>query len=138
MVEKTEKTEKKEKIPRQKMPEQPAEIRRRNFNEVPLGYTEQSAVAEAERCLQCKNPSCVEGCPVGVDIPGFIGYIKQREFPKSIRHVWQMNSLPAVWGRGCPQEIQCEGRCILSKKGDPVAVGNLERYVADLEGRYGK
>ena len=102
-----EKTEKKEKTPRQKMPEQPAEIRRRNFNEVPLGYQEELAVKEAERCLQCKNPSCVEGCPVGVDIPGFIGYLRQREFTKSIRHVWQMNSLPAVCGRVCPQEVQC-------------------------------
>jgi glutamate synthase (NADPH/NADH) small chain len=133
-----EKTEKKEKIPRQKMPEQPAEIRRRNFNEVPLGYQEELAVNEAERCLQCKNPSCVEGCPVGVDIPGFIGYLKQREFTKSIRHVWQMNSLPAVCGRVCPQEIQCEGKCILGKKGDPVAIGNLERYVADRERMHGK
>jgi glutamate synthase (NADPH/NADH) small chain len=133
-----EKTEKKEKIPRQKMPEQPAEIRRRNFNEVPLGYQEELAVNEAERCLQCKNPSCVEGCPVSVDIPGFIGYLKQREFTKSIRHVWQMNSLPAVCGRVCPQEIQCEGKCILGKKGDPVAIGNLERYVADRERMHGK
>ncbi len=133
-----EKTEKKEKIPRQKMPEQPAEIRRRNFNEVPLGYQEELAVNEAERCLQCKNPSCVEGCPVGVDIPGFIAYVKQREFTKSIRHVWQMNSLPAVCGRVCPQEIQCEGKCILGKKGDPVAIGNLERYVADRERMHGK
>jgi len=133
-----EKPEKKEKIPRQKMPEQPAEIRRRNFNEVPLGYQEDLAVNEAERCLQCKNPSCVEGCPVGVDIPGFIGYLKQREFTKSIRHVWQMNSLPAVCGRVCPQEIQCEGKCILGKKGDPVAIGNLERYVADRERMHGK
>ena len=132
------KTEKKEKIPRQKMPEQPAQVRRRNFNEVPLGYEEELAVNEAERCLQCKNPSCVEGCPVGVDIPGFIAYIKQREFTKSIRHVWQMNSLPAVCGRVCPQEIQCEGKCILGKKGDPVAIGNLERYVADRERMHGK
>ena len=133
-----EKTEKKEKIPRQKMPEQPAQVRRRNFNEVPLGYQEELAVNEAERCLQCKNPSCVEGCPVGVDIPGFIAYVKQREFTKSIRHVWQMNSLPAVCGRVCPQEIQCEGKCILGKKGDPVAIGNLERYVADRERMHGK
>jgi len=132
------KTEKKEKIPRQKMPEQPAQVRRRNFNEVPLGYQEELAVNEAERCLQCKNPSCVEGCPVGVDIPGFIAYVKQREFTKSIRHVWQMNSLPAVCGRVCPQEIQCEGKCILGKKGDPVAIGNLERYVADRERMHGK
>jgi glutamate synthase (NADPH/NADH) small chain len=133
-----EKTEKKEKIPRQKMPEQPPEVRRRNFEEVPLGLTEEFALKEAERCLQCKNPSCVEGCPVGIDIPGFIGYIKLREFTKSIRHIWQTNSLPAVCGRVCPQEIQCEGKCILGKKGDPVAIGNLERFVADRERAQGK
>jgi len=138
MVEKTEKTEKKEKIPRQKMPEQPAQVRRRNFNEVPLGLDEELAVKEAERCLQCKNPSCVEGCPVGIDIPGFISLIKQREFTKSIRHIWKSNSLPAVCGRVCPQESQCEGVCILAKKGDAVAIGNLERYVADRERMTGK
>ncbi len=138
MVEKTEKTEKKEKTPRQKMPEQPAQVRRRNFNEVPVGYDEEMAVKEAERCLQCKNPGCVQGCPVGIDIPGFIGWIKQREFTKSIRHIWKSNSLPAVCGRVCPQESQCEGSCILAKKGDAVAIGNLERYVADRERMTGK
>lgn len=138
MVEKAEKTEKKEKIPRQKMPEQPAQVRRRNFNEVPLGLDEEVAVKEAERCLQCKNPSCVQGCPVGIDIPGFISFLKQREFTKSIRHIWKSNSLPAVCGRVCPQESQCEGACILAKKGDAVAIGNLERYVADRERMTGK
>jgi glutamate synthase (NADPH/NADH) small chain len=138
MVEKTEKTEKKEKIPRQKMPEQPAQVRRRNFNEVPLGLDEEVAVKEAERCLQCKNPSCVQGCPVGIDIPGFISFLKQREFTKSIRHIWKSNSLPAVCGRVCPQENQCEGACILAKKGEAVAIGNLERYVADRERMTGK
>jgi len=133
-----EKTEKKEKIPRQKMPEQPAKVRRRNFNEVPLGLDEETAVKEAERCLQCKNPSCVQGCPVGIDIPGFISLIKQREFTQSIRHIWKSNSLPAVCGRVCPQESQCEGACILAKKGDAVAIGNLERYVADRERMTGK
>jgi len=133
-----EKTEKKEKIPRQKMPEQPAQVRRRNFKEVPLGYEEDVAVKEAERCLQCKNPGCVQGCPVGVDIPGFIGLLKQREFTKSIRHIWKSNSLPAVCGRVCPQESQCEGSCILAKKGEAVAIGNLERYVADRERISGK
>jgi glutamate synthase (NADPH/NADH) small chain len=133
-----EKTEKKEKIPRQKMPEQPPEVRRRNFLEVPLGYEENEAVEEAKRCLQCKNPSCREGCPVGIDIPGFINLITQRAFTKSIRHIWETNSLPAVCGRVCPQEGQCEGKCILGKKGDPVAIGNLERYVADLERTQGK
>ena len=138
MVEKTEKAEKKEKIPRQKMAEQPAQVRRRNFNEVPLGYDEALAVKEAERCLQCKNPSCVQGCPVGIDIPGFISLIKQKEFTKSIRHIWKSNSLPAVCGRVCPQESQCEGACILAKKGDAVAIGNLERFVADRERMTGK
>jgi glutamate synthase (NADPH/NADH) small chain len=133
-----EKTEKKEKVPRQKMPEQPAQVRRRNFDEVPLGLDEEVAVKEADRCLQCKNPSCVQGCPVGIDIPGFISYIKQREFTKSIRHIWKSNSLPAVCGRVCPQESQCEGVCILAKKGDAVAIGNLERYVADRERMTGK
>jgi glutamate synthase (NADPH/NADH) small chain len=138
MAEKTEKTEKKEKIPRQKMSEQPAQVRRRNFNEVPLGYEEEQAVKESERCLQCKNPGCMQGCPVGIDIPGFISLIKQREFTKSIRHIWKSNSLPAVCGRVCPQESQCEGACILAKKGEAVAIGNLERYVADRERMTGK
>ena len=123
----------KEKIPRVPMPEQKAEVRRRNFLEVPTGYTPEMAVQEAKRCLQCKKPGCVTGCPVGIDIPGFIQLIKEGEFTKSIRHIWQKNSLPAVCGRVCPQEIQCEGMCILAKKGDPVAIGNLERFAADWE-----
>ncbi|MBN1849215.1 MAG: NADPH-dependent glutamate synthase [Deltaproteobacteria bacterium] len=124
---------KKEKMPRQPMPEQEAEIRRRNFKEVPFGYTRELALKEASRCLQCKNPSCVEGCPVSVDIPGFIKLITEGEFTKSIRKIWERNALPAVCGRVCPQEAQCEGNCILGKKDDPVAIGNLERFVADLE-----
>ena len=123
----------KEKIPRVPMPEQKAEVRRRNFLEVPTGYTPEMAIQEAKRCLQCKKPGCVTGCPVGIDIPGFIQLIKEGEFTKSIRHIWQKNSLPAVCGRVCPQEIQCEGMCILAKKGDPVAIGNLERFAADWE-----
>jgi glutamate synthase (NADPH/NADH) small chain len=128
-----EKTAKKEKAPRQKMPEQAPEVRRRNFEEVPLGYNKEQAVAEAARCLQCKKPSCVSGCPVGIDIPGFIELIKEERFTEAIRHIWTQNSLPAVCGRVCPQEIQCEGACILAKKGEPVAIGNLERFAADLE-----
>ena len=127
-----------EKIPRQAMPEQEAEIRRRNFKEVPNGYTEEMAIAEASRCIQCKKPSCMTGCPVSVDIPGFINLIKEKKFTESIRHIWQKNALPAVCGRVCPQEIQCEGSCILAKKGEAVAIGNLERYVADLEREHGK
>ena len=127
----SEKAEEKEQIPRQKMPEQDPKIRRRNFQEVPLGYSPDHAVREARRCLQCKKPTCVAGCPVSVDIPGFIGAIKGGEFTKAIRNIWERNSLPAVCGRVCPQEIQCEGFCILGKKGDPVAIGNLERFAAD-------
>jgi len=118
---------------RQPMPEQPADIRRRNFEEVPLGYSEEAARAEAARCLQCKNPNCVQGCPVGIDIPGFIKQIAEGNFTEATRHLWKQNTLPAVCGRVCPQEIQCEGRCILAKKGDSVAIGNLERFAADWE-----
>ena len=133
----TEKPPKKEKIPRQPMPEQDSQIRKRNFEEVPLGYTKELAVKEAERCLQCKKPSCMEGCPVSVDIPGFIKSIKEGDFAKAVRKIWKRNALPAVCGRVCPQEIQCEGKCILGKKGDPVAIGNLEKFVADMEREQG-
>jgi glutamate synthase (NADPH/NADH) small chain len=133
MAEAGTKTAKKDKIPRVAMPEQEADIRRRNFLEVPTGYTPEMAQREAQRCLQCKKPGCVTGCPVGIDIPGFIQLIKDGDFTGSIRHIWQKNSLPAVCGRVCPQEIQCEGMCILAKKGDPVAIGNLERFAADWE-----
>jgi len=132
-----EKKAKKEKIPRQAMPEQVAEVRRRNFEEVPLGYDKELAMKEAERCLECKKPSCVSGCPVSIDIPGFIKHIKEGDFTKSIRKIWERNALPAVCGRVCPQEIQCEGVCILSKKGESVAIGNLERFVADHERKHG-
>ncbi len=100
------------------MPEQTPEVRARNFVEVPLGYTPEMAKDEASRCLQCKNPGCVEGCPVGVDIPGFIHLIHEGDLTQAIRHLWGKNSLPAVCGRVCPQEIQCEGLCILAKKGE--------------------
>ncbi len=133
MTETVKKKGKKEKIPRVSMPEQEADVRNKNFLEVPTGYTPEMAVLEAKRCLQCKKPSCVAGCPVEVDIPGFIQLIKEEKFTESIRNLWSKNSLPAVCGRVCPQEIQCEGVCILAKKGDPVAVGNLERFAADWE-----
>jgi len=129
--------EKKERLPRQKMPEQPPEVRRRNFKEVPLGYTPELAMKEASRCLQCKKPSCMEGCPVGVDIPGFIKFIREGQFDKAIRKIWEKNSLPAICGRVCPQEAQCEGHCVLGKKGEPVAIGNLERFAADYEREHG-
>jgi glutamate synthase (NADPH/NADH) small chain len=125
-----------EKTPRQAMPEQPPLVRARNFEEVPLGYTAEQAVAEAGRCLQCKNPACVQGCPVNVDIPGFIKHIAAGDFGKAIGKIWERNSLPAVCGRVCPQEIQCEGNCILGRKGEPVAIGNLERFAADWERRH--
>ncbi|OFV80999.1 MAG: glutamate synthase (NADPH), homotetrameric [Acidobacteria bacterium RBG_16_64_8] len=130
-------TTKREKIPRQPMPEQDPKARARNFDEVPLGYSPETAMREAERCLQCKNPACIGGCPVEVDIPGFIRLIKEGEFTQSIRNLWTRNSLPAVCGRVCPQEIQCEERCILAKKGEAVAIGNLERFAADYEREYG-
>jgi glutamate synthase (NADPH/NADH) small chain len=129
--------DKKQKKGKVRMPEQEPKVRARNFLEVPTGYTPEMAQEEAARCLQCKNPGCVDGCPVGVDIPGFIKLAKEGDFTQSIRHVWQQNSLPAVCGRVCPQESQCEGKCILAKKGDPVAIGNLERFVADWERAHG-
>jgi glutamate synthase (NADPH/NADH) small chain len=121
------------KNPRIPMPEQDPQVRARNFLEVPTGYTHKMAQEEAARCLQCKKPGCVEGCPVGVDIPGFIDLISKGDMTAAIRNLWSKNALPAVCGRVCPQEIQCEGKCILAKKGDPVAIGNLERYCADYE-----
>lgn len=119
------------KTPRQPMPEQAPARRRRNFEEVPLGYDRRAAMAEAARCLQCKKPACVSGCPVQVDIPGFVKKIAEGDFEAAIQAIWYKNSLPAICGRVCPQEIQCEGKCILGKKGEPLAIGNLERFAAD-------
>ncbi len=133
-----EKGAKKEKIPRQPMPEQEPDVRKRNFDEVPHGFTKELAMKEAARCLQCKKPSCMDGCPVSVDIPAFIKLIKEGELTKAVRKIWERNALPAVCGRVCPQEIQCEGVCLLGKKDDPVAIGSLERFVADLEREHGK
>lgn len=130
-------TDKKLKNPRQAMPEQEPKVRARNFLEVPTGYTMKMAQDEAARCLQCKKPGCVSGCPVGVDIPGFIDLIAQGDMTGAIRNLWGKNALPAVCGRVCPQEIQCEGNCIVGKKGDPVAIGNLERFCADYEREHG-
>ena len=129
--------EKTKKNPRVSMPEQEPKVRARNFLEVPTGYTMKMAQEEASRCLQCKKPGCVNGCPVGVDIPGFIDFIVQGDMSGAIRHLWKMNALPAVCGRVCPQEIQCEGQCIVGKKGEPVAIGNLERFCADYEREHG-
>jgi glutamate synthase (NADPH/NADH) small chain len=121
------------KIPRQRMKEQTAEERIKNFREVPCGYDEEQAVLEAKRCLQCKDPKCIAGCPVEVDIPGFLGKIVDRDFEGAIDMVKATNLLPAVCGRVCPQEVQCEKECVLCKKGHPVSVGALERFVADYE-----
>lgn len=129
---------KKEKISRQPMPEQAPEVRRRNFDEVPLGLSKEAAIKEAQRCLQCKKPTCMDGCPVSIDIPAFIKLISGGEFTKATRKIWERNALPAVCGRVCPQEIQCEGLCILGKRDEPVAIGNLERFVADYERQHGK
>ncbi len=119
--------------PRQSMPEQAPEQRVSNFNEVPLGYSAEQAVTEASRCLQCKKSPCVAGCPVAVDIPGFVALVKQGDFAAAARKIKETNVLPAVCGRVCPQETQCEALCVLGKKGDPVAIGRLERFVADYE-----
>ena len=114
------------------MPEQPAEERRKNFHEVALGLTLEGALAEAERCLRCKRPRCVPGCPVGIDIPAFISAITDRDFRRSYEILKDANGLPAVCGRVCPQESQCEATCIVGAKFQPVAVGRLERFVADV------
>lgn len=115
------------------MQEQPPAQRRHNFDEVPYGYTPDEAIAEAKRCLQCKKPSCVNGCPVQVDIPGFIREVAQGNFLEAVKVMKRTNILPAICGRVCPQEVQCEGSCVLGKKGEPVAIGNLERFIADWE-----
>ncbi|MCX7981939.1 MAG: NADPH-dependent glutamate synthase [Syntrophales bacterium] len=121
------------KIPRQPMPEQDPLIRRKNFDEVPLGYDAETAQKEARRCIQCKKPGCVSGCPVEVNIPLFIQQIAEGDFLGAAHTIKETNSLPAICGRVCPQEDQCEKFCILGKKGDPVAIGRLERFAADYE-----
>ncbi|WP_102412388.1 NADPH-dependent glutamate synthase [Beduinella massiliensis] len=117
--------------------EQAPEVRARNFEEVCLGYDEAEAVAEAQRCLGCKKPQCVGGCPVGIDIPGFIARLKEGDAEGASRVLARDSALPAVCGRVCPQETQCEGKCILGVKGEPVAIGKLERYAADTARRMG-
>ncbi len=113
------------------MPSQDPAVRRRNFDEVALGYTQQMAIDEAERCLNCKNMPCVSGCPVGIAIPSFIQRVKVGEFEEAYRIITESSSLPAVCGRVCPQESQCEGKCVRGIKGEPVGIGRLERFVAD-------
>jgi glutamate synthase (NADPH/NADH) small chain len=115
------------------MPKQEPAQRAKNFNEVALGYGEQQAIEEASRCLQCPKPTCKEGCPVNVDIPEFIKALQEGDMPEAVRILKSKNSLPGICGRVCPQEMQCEQTCALAKKGAPVAIGRLERYVADWE-----
>ena len=119
------------------MREQPPEERIYNFDEVPFGYTPEEAITEAERCLQCKKPGCIAGCPVGIDIPGFIARVAAGDFLGAAALIKQTNALPAVTGRVCPQEEQCEGQCALGKRFEPVAIGRLERFVADWEAAHG-
>ena len=111
--------------------EQDAKVRATNFEEVCHGYNMEEALCEASRCIGCKNAHCVQGCPVGINIPGFIGAIKEGNIEEAYKIIGQSSALPAVCGRVCPQESQCEGRCIRGIKGDPIAIGKLERFVAD-------
>ncbi|HEY6008065.1 MAG TPA: FAD-dependent oxidoreductase, partial [Geobacteraceae bacterium] len=129
---------KKVKVPRQSMPEQDPKIRARNFDEVPFGYSPETARMEAGRCLNCKTPKCREGCPVEVLIPDFIGKIAEGDFAGAVETLKLKNSLPAVCGRVCPQESQCENVCIVGKKDQPVAIGRLERFAADWERAQGE
>jgi glutamate synthase (NADPH/NADH) small chain len=121
------------KIPRQEMPEQDQTLRIQNHQEVPYGYTSEIAELEAGRCLQCKAPKCVEGCPVNVDIPAFIKLMREDDFDGAAKKIKERNVLPAICGRVCPQENQCEQKCVLGIKDKPVSIGCLERFVADFE-----
>ncbi len=111
--------------------EQDPKVRAANFEEVCLGYNAEEAVIEAQRCLTCKNPMCVKGCPVNIDIPGFISHLKEKDFEGAAKEIAKYSALPAVCGRVCPQESQCEGKCVLGNKGDAVSIGKLERFTAD-------
>ncbi|MBR1368370.1 dihydropyrimidine dehydrogenase [Methanocalculus chunghsingensis] len=115
------------------MSDRPADLRVHDFEEVDSGIPAEEAIAEAARCLQCKKPACVDGCPVGIDIPGFIRCIEDGDFRSAIGIIKESNMLPAVCGRVCPQEVQCEGECILGVKDKPIAIGSLERFLADWE-----
>jgi len=125
-------------LKRHPMPEQDPQVRAKNFDEVTLGYTAELAKAEAQRCLQCKTAPCRTGCPVDIDIPAFIQHIKDGDMDASITKIQEVNGLPAVCGRVCPQEEQCEKYCVLAKKGEAVAIGRLERYVADTSREKGE
>jgi glutamate synthase (NADPH/NADH) small chain len=122
---------------REPIPRQDPQVRRKNFKEVALGYSEEQAVKEAQRCLGCKKQPCVAGCPVEIDIPSFVSLVSQGEFAEAGRKIREKNSLPAICGRVCPQEDQCEKQCLLGKKWEPLAIGRLERFVADYEMKTG-
>ena len=111
--------------------EQEPKVRATNFEEVCLGYTKEEAMKEASRCLNCKNAQCMKGCPVSINIPAFIEKVKEGNFEAAYQIISESSALPAVCGRVCPQESQCEGKCIRGIKGEPVSIGKLERFVAD-------
>ena len=115
--------------------EQDPKVRATNFEEVCYGYNKEEAMAEASRCLNCKNAQCMKGCPVSINIPAFVEQVKNGDFTKAYEIISESSALPAVCGRVCPQESQCEGKCIRGFKGDPVSIGKLERFVADTEER---
>ena len=119
------------------MPEQPADVRNKNFLEVATGYTEEMAVSEAERCLNCKHKPCVSGCPVNIRIPEFLAKVVERDFEGAYKVILSTNCLPAVSGRVCPQETQCESKCVRGIKGEPVGIGRVERFVADYAREHG-
>jgi glutamate synthase (NADPH/NADH) small chain len=121
------------KIPRQQMPKQDSQMRAHNFKEVNLGFTEELAIMEAQRCIKCPKPTCIDGCPVGVKISDFIGLVAEGKFLEASAKIKEDNMLPAICGRVCPQEEQCEVICVVGKKNEPVAIGRLERFVADYE-----
>ena len=125
------------KIDRQSMPEQDATQRSGNFLEVNLGFTEKMALLEAQRCIQCKEPKCVQGCPVMVNIPRFLDFVVAGDLAGAARSLFGDNALPTVTGRVCPQETQCEAQCVRGVRGKPVAIGYLERFVADWARTHG-
>jgi glutamate synthase (NADPH/NADH) small chain len=122
---------------REDMPRQDPLVRRSNFDEVALGYSEEQAVREAGRCLSCKKKPCIDGCPVEIEIPAFVSLVAEGKFNQAISKIREKNSLPAICGRVCPQEDQCEKQCVLGKKWEPVAIGRLERFVSDYEMQHG-
>ena len=118
-------------LKKNEMPMQDAKVRAHNFEEVALGYNEETALDEADRCLNCKNPKCVTGCPVNISIPEFISKVREKDFDGAYEVISLSSSLPAICGRVCPQETQCEQQCVRGIKGEPVGIGRLERFVAD-------